>query len=85
MPVTLDFDRDGWSDLYVACDAAPNILYHNNGDGAFTDVAMESGTAVNENGEEQAGMGVSAGDYDLDGHLDVLVTNFSDETPTLLP
>ena len=83
MPVTLDFDRDGWSDLYVACDAAPNVLYHNNGDGSFTDVAMESGTAVNENGEEQAGMGVSAGDYDLDGHLDVLVTNFSDETPTL--
>ncbi len=83
MPVTLDFDHDGWSDLYVACDAAPNILYLNNADGTFTDVAMESGTAVNENGEEQAGMGVSVGDYDLDGHLDVLVTNFSDETPTL--
>ncbi len=83
MPVTLDFDRDGWTDLYVACDAAPNILYHNNRDGTFTDVAMESGTAVNENGEEQAGMGVSVGDYDADGRLDVLVTNFSDETPTL--
>ena len=83
MPVTLDFDGDGWTDLYVACDAAPNILHHNNGDGTFTDIAMESGTAVNENGEEQAGMGVSVGDYDSDGHLDVLVTNFSDETPTL--
>ena len=83
MPVTLDFDRDGWTDLYVACDGAPNILYHNSGDGTFTDVAMESGTAVDENGEEQSGMGVSVGDYDSDGHLDVLVTNFSDETPTL--
>ena len=83
MPVTLDFDGDGWTDLFVACDSAPNVLYHNNGDGTFTDVGFVSGTAVNEDGQEQAGMGVAAGDYNLDGRTDLLVTNFSDETSTL--
>ena len=83
MPATLDFDGDGWTDIYVACDSSPNILYRNNGDGSFTDVAMESGAAYNENGQEQAGMGVGIGDYDRDGRLDLLVTNFSEDTPTL--
>ena len=83
MPITLDFDEDGWTDLYVACDTTPNILYRNNQDGTFEDVGMISGVALSDNGREQAGMGVAAADYDLDGHLDLLVTNFSDDTSTL--
>ena len=83
MPITLDFDEDGWTDIYVACDTTPNILYRNNQDGTFADVGMVSGVALSDNGREQAGMGVAAADYDLDGHLDLLVTNFSDDTSTL--
>ncbi len=83
MPITLDFDEDGWTDIYVACDTTPNILYHNKRDGTFSDEGMISGVALSENGREQAGMGVAAADYDLDGHLDLLVTNFSDDTATL--
>ncbi len=83
MPITLDYDEDGWTDIYVACDTTPNILYHNNRDGTFSDEGMISGVALSENGREQAGMGVAAADYDLDGHLDLLVTNFSDDTATL--
>ncbi len=83
MPVTLDIDGDGWSDIYVACDATPNILYHNQGDGTFADIGMESGTALSEDGQEQAGMGVAVGDYNLDGRPDLLVTNFAGETTTL--
>ena len=83
MPITLDFDEDGWTDIYVACDTTPNILYRNNQDGTFEDVGMISGVALSDNGREQAGMGVAAADYDLDGHLDLLVTNFSDDTSTL--
>ena len=83
MPVTLDFDGDAWTDIYVACDATPNILYHNNRDGTFTDIGMESGAALNGDGQEQAGMGVGVGDYNLDGRPDLLVTNFAGETTTL--
>ncbi|HEX4947109.1 MAG TPA: VCBS repeat-containing protein, partial [Blastocatellia bacterium] len=62
-----DYDNDGWPDIYLACDSTPNILFHNEGNGTFTDIGLLSGTAVNEDGQEQAGMGVSAGDYDRDG------------------
>jgi hypothetical protein len=78
-----DYDNDGWPDIYVACDSTPNIFFHNEGDGTFTDVGLISGTAVNEDGQEQAGMGVSASDYDLDGFFDLVKTNFADDTPTL--
>ena len=78
-----DFDDDGLVDIYVANDSTPNFLYHNNGDGTFKDVGFISGTAVNENGSEQGGMGVTMGDYDHDGKLDLFVTNFSDEYNTL--
>jgi len=78
-----DYDNDGWPDIYVACDSTPNILYHNEGDGTFTDIGLISGTAVNEDGQEQAGMGVSAADYDLDGFFDIVKTNFADDVPTL--
>jgi enediyne biosynthesis protein E4 len=80
---TLDFDDDGWPDIYVACDSTPSILYHNNRDGTFTDVAVSAGAAFNEDGREQAGMGTSVADYDGDGRLDIFKTNFSDDTSTL--
>ena len=60
--VAADFDDDGWPDIFVACDSTPSILYRNNHDGTFTDVAMEAGVAYNEDGREQAGMGVAVGD-----------------------
>jgi len=80
---TLDFDDDGWPDIYVACDSTPSILYHNNRDGTFTDVAVISGSAFNEDGREQAGMGTTVADFDGDGRLDIFKTNFSDDTSTL--
>ncbi len=81
--VAADFDNDGWPDIYVACDSTPSILYHNNRDGTFTDTAIPAGCAYNEDGQEQAGMGASAGDYNCDGWLDIFKTNFSDDTASL--
>lgn len=81
--VVSDYDNDGWPDIYLACDSTPNILFHNEGNGTFTDIGLLSGTAVNEDGQEQAGMGVGAGDYDRDGWVDLIKTNFADDTPTL--
>lgn len=83
MPVTLDFDRDGWPDLFVSCDSTPNLLFRNNRNGTFSEIGMEAGVAVNEDGKEQASMGVAVGDYDRDSLLDLFVTNFSEDTPTL--
>jgi enediyne biosynthesis protein E4 len=80
---TLDYDGDGWPDMYVACDSQPSILYHNNHDGTFTDEALAAGVAFNEDGREQAGMGATVGDYNGDGRLDIFKTNFSEDTPTL--
>ncbi len=80
---TLDYDRDGWPDLYVAVDSQASILYRNNHDGTFTDTGVEAGVAYSEDGREQAGMGASAGDYDGDGQLDLAKTNFIDDTPNL--
>jgi enediyne biosynthesis protein E4 len=79
----VDFDDDGWPDIYVACDSTPSILYRNNHDGTFTDMAVTAGAAFNEDGREQAGMGSTIGDYDGDGRLDIFKTNFSDDTSTL--
>ena len=78
-----DYDDDGWPDIYVACDSTASILYHNNHDGTFTDVAVISGAAFNDDGREQAGMGSTVADYDGDGKLDLFKTNFSDDTSTL--
>jgi hypothetical protein len=80
---TLDYDEDGWPDIYMACDSTPAILYHNNHNDTFTDRAADTGTAFNEDGREQAGMGSTVADYDGDGHLDIFKTNFSDDTATL--
>ena len=81
--LTFDYDNDGWPDIYVACDSAASILYHNRRDGTFQDTGIASGLAYNEDGEAQAGMGVAALDYDHDGFLDVVKTNFSDDSPNL--
>jgi enediyne biosynthesis protein E4 len=80
---TFDFDDDGWPDIYIACDSTPSILYHNNRDGTFTDIAVTAGAAFNEDGREQAGMGTTIADYDGDGRLDIFKTNFSDDTSSL--
>jgi hypothetical protein len=81
--VSADFDNDGWPDIYVACDSTPSFLLRNNHNGTFTDVGLEWGAALNEDGNEQAGMGLGIGDYNLDGNLDILKTHFSDDTSVL--
>ncbi|HEX3106991.1 MAG TPA: CRTAC1 family protein [Terriglobales bacterium] len=81
--LTGDFDNDGWPDIYVANDSAPSALYHNKKDGKFEDIAIEAGCALSPDGKPQAGMGVSAADYDLDGNLDIVKTNFAGDTPSL--
>jgi enediyne biosynthesis protein E4 len=81
--LTADFNNDGWPDIYVANDSTASALYQNRKNGAFTDVAMEAGCALSADGKPQAGMGVSAGDYDLDGNLDIVKTNFAGDTPSL--
>jgi hypothetical protein len=78
-----DYNNDGWPDIFVACDSTPNLLFRNNHDGTFTDVAMEAGVAVNGDGQEQANMGIAVGDYDGDGYLDLFLPHFSDDTPIL--
>jgi hypothetical protein len=78
-----DFDNDTWPDIYVANDSEPATLYHNRKNGTFTDVGVESGAAYSGDGKPQAGMGVSAGDFDGDGLLDIFKTNFSGDTSTL--
>jgi hypothetical protein len=78
-----DFDNDGWPDIYVACDSVPSRFYHNNHDGTFEEIGTQIGCAVNEGGVPQGGMGVAAGDYDCDGWLDIVKTNYSDQTANL--
>jgi len=77
--VWADFANDGWPDLYVANDVNPNYLFHNRHDGTFEDVGLLSGTALDSNGRMQGSMGVDVGDFDHDGLLDILVTNFAQE------
>ena len=78
-----DVDDDGRLDIIVANDSTPNYLYRNKGDGTFEDISYVSGFALNENGREQACMGLAVGDYDNDGRIDLYVTNFSDDSNTL--
>ena len=82
-PLTGDFDNDGWTDVYVSCDSTASLFFHNKGDGTFEEIGVISGTAYNMDGQEQAGMGVTAADFDLDGDLDIFKTNFSNDTHTL--
>jgi len=81
--LTADFDNDGWPDIYVANDSTASALYQNKHNGKFTDIALESGCALSADGKPQAGMGVSAADYDMDGNLDIVKTNFAGDTPSL--
>jgi hypothetical protein len=78
-----DYDNDGWTDLYVANDSNPNLLYHNRRAGDFESVGLLSGVALNAEARAQAGMGVDAADYDGDGWMDLVVTNFAHDTNTL--
>lgn len=80
---TTDYNDDGWPDIYVACDSTASTLYRNNHDGTFTDVALETGSAYNEDGQPQAGMGVTIADFNHDGLLDIFKTHFSDDLPIL--
>jgi enediyne biosynthesis protein E4 len=75
----MDFDNDGWPDLFFANDTQPNKLYHNNGNGTFGERGVLSGVAFSEEGVARAGMGVDAADYDRSGHPSILVSNFSNQ------
>lgn len=81
--VAADFDDDGWPDIYVACDSVASLLFRNNHDGTFTEEGLERGVALNEDGGEQAGMGVAVADYNYDGRLDLLKTHFAEDTSVL--
>jgi enediyne biosynthesis protein E4 len=81
--LTADFDNDGWPDIYVADDSTASALYQNKKNGKFQDIAIEAGCALSPDGKPQAGMGVSAADYDMDGNLDIVKTNFAGDTPSL--
>ena len=81
--IAADLDEDGWTDLYVASDSTAAILYRNNRDGTFSDVAVPSGAAYNDQGNAQAGMGAAIGDVNGDGRLDLLKTHFADDIPAL--
>ena len=76
-------NEDNLLDLIVINDSSPNLFYINRGDGTFEEAGYPSGVALNENGREQAGMGLAVGDYDNDGLIDLYQTNFSDDSNTL--
>ncbi len=78
-----DFDNDGWPDIYVANDSTAATFYRNQKDGTFKDEAIESGIAYSPDGKPQAGMGVSVGDFNRDGLLDIVKTNFAGDTDSL--
>jgi enediyne biosynthesis protein E4 len=81
--VAADFDEDGWPDIFVACDSTPSFLLINERNGTFREEGLERGVALSQDGQEQAGMGVALGDFDLDGHTDIFVTHFMKDTPGL--
>jgi hypothetical protein len=81
--LTGDFDQNGRTDIFVACDQTPSLLYINRGDGTFSEEALVRGAALDENGKAMSGMGATSTDYDGDGKPDIFRTNFSDERETL--
>ena len=78
-----DLDNDGWPDIYVANDSTAATYYQNQKDGTFKDVAIEAGIAYSPDGKPQAGMGVAVGDFNRDGLLDIVKTNFAGDTDSL--
>jgi hypothetical protein len=81
--VSLDIDEDGWPDILVACDSTPSLLFMNNHDGTFREEALLRGVAVSGDGQAMAGMGIAAGDYDLDGHIDIFKTHYQQQSSGL--
>lgn len=75
----IDYDADGWPDLFIANDTQPNKLYRNNRDGTFTEAAVKAGLAFSEDGKARAGMGVDVADFDRSGSEGIVVTNFQNE------
>ncbi len=81
--VAFDADEDGWQDIFVACDSTPSLLLMNNHDGTFREEALERGVALGPGGDLMGGMGVGVGDYDLDGHIDLVKTHFQNQATGL--
>ena len=81
-PLVADFDNDGWPDIYVACDSTASLYFHNLKGEKFEEIGVPAGVAYNDEGREQAGMGVAAADFTHDGKFDILKTNFADDTHT---
>jgi hypothetical protein len=81
--VAADLNNDSWPDIYAACDSMPSLLFRNNHDDTFREVGLQEGVALNDHGQEQAGMGLGIGDFNLDGSLDILKTHFPGDTPAL--
>ena len=81
--VAADYLGTGSQDIYVASDSTPSLLFQNKPDGSFVEQGLELGVAVNEDGKEQAGMGLGVGDFNTDGALDLLKTHFSEDTSVL--
>ena len=78
-----DVDNDGDIDIFVANDTTPNLLYLNDGDGTFTEDALFAGVALSEEGRAFSGMGANLGDFDNDGFLDIVITNFQDQVNSI--
>lgn len=81
-PLVADFDNDGWPDIYIACDSTPSLYFHNLKGERFEETGVQAGVAYNDEGREQAGMGVTAADFSHDGRFDIFKTNFADDTPS---
>lgn len=82
-PVAADLNGDGWTDIYFASDSTPSVLFRNEKNGTFREIGTETGVAYNEHGFEQGGMGIGVGDYNRDGLLDLVKTNFAGDHPNL--